>query len=524
RTVDKGLRKLERAIETLRKDGQSVISGDDAWDLHQTDGFLIELTEAIAARNNVSVDRGRFRELMKQHKGISGSDAFDTSVMKAGPLDAIRQTCAGTEFLGYETTQADGEVVGIVAENQLVDVLNSVGHESPITVVLNRTPFYGEAGGQVGDTGVLESANCRFKVQDTQRHGGFILHRGHLRRGSLGVGEIVNAQVDASRRAGIRRAHSATHLLHHALQKTLGSHATQRGSKVEEDSLRFDFTQPRPIPREQLIAIENEVNARIAEGATVTSQVMDLDAARKSGATALFGEKYPDRVRVVSMGDFSRELCGGTHLTNTGQVGLCKIVGEESVAAGTRRVSALTGEKALEKVRHDEQLLIEIAQLVKAPRVDDIPQRVSALIDEVRTLKQNLHKLSAQAAVGLVDELLEKAVDIAGVKVIVHQAADWDADTMRSHIDQLRGKASPLAVLFGSGSEGKVLLIAALSKDLVERGLSAGDWVKAAAKAVGGGGGGRPDLAQAGGKHPEKLPQAMTDAVEYLRGKLTTSN
>lgn len=521
RTVDKGLKKLERAIETLRKDGRSAISGDDAFDLHQTDGFLIELTEAIAARNNVSVDRGRFRELMKEHHKVSGSDAFDDSVMKAGPLDAIRQTCAGTEFLGYETTQADGEVVGIVAENQLVDVLNSVGHESPVMVVLNRTPFYGEAGGQVGDTGILESANCQFQVQDTQRHGGFILHRGHLRRGSLRVGEILNARVDSQRRTGIRRAHSATHLLHHALQKTLGTHATQRGSKVEEDALRFDFTQPRPIPREQLIAIENEVNARIAEGATVSSQVMDIDAARKSGATALFGEKYPDRVRVVSMGDFSRELCGGTHLTNTGQVGLCKIVGEESVAAGTRRITALTGEKALEKVRHDEQLLIEIAQLVKAPRVEDVPQRVSALVDEVRTLKQNLHKLSAQAAVGLVDELLEKGVDVAGVKVIVHQAADWDADAMRAHIDQLRGKVSPLAVLFGSANEGKVLLIAALSKDLVERGFSAGDWVKAAAKAVGGGGGGRPDLAQAGGKHPEKLPQAMTDAVEYLRGKLT---
>jgi alanyl-tRNA synthetase len=516
RTVDKGLKKLERAIEALRQDDRCVISGDDAFDLHQTDGFLIELTEAIAARNNLSVDRGRFRELMNQHHQISGGGGFDPAVMKAGPLDALRQTCAGTLFLGYETTQADGEVVGIVAENQLVDVLNSIGHESPVVVVLNRTPFYGEAGGQVGDTGVLESADGQFQVLDTQRHGGFILHRGHLRRGRLRVGEIVNARVDAHRRAGIRRAHSATHLLHHALQKSLGSHATQRGSKVEEDSLRFDFTQPRAIPREQLIAIENEVNARIAEGATVSSQVMDLDAARKSGATALFGEKYPDRVRVVSMGDFSRELCGGTHLTNTGQVGLCKIVGEESVAAGTRRITALTGEKALEKVRNDEQLLVEIAQLVKAPRIEDIPPRVSALVDEVRTLKQNLHKLSAQAAVGLVDELIARAVDVGGVKIIVHQADDWDADTMRAHIDQLRSKVSPLAVLFGSGSDGKVLLIAALSKELVEAGMSAGDWVKTVAKVVGGGGGGRADLAQAGGKHAERLPEALQTGRELL--------
>jgi alanyl-tRNA synthetase len=520
RTVEKGLKKLERAVETLRADGKCTISGDDAFDLHQTDGFLIELTEAIAARNNLSVDRSRFRELMEEHHQISRQRPFDVGVMRAGPLDALRQTCAGTEFLGYETTQADGEVVGIVAEDHLVDVLNEVGHESPVVVVLNRTPFYGEAGGQVGDTGTLESRECEFKVLDTQRHGGFILHRGHLRRGTLRVGMIVNARVDAQRRAGIRRAHSATHLLHHALQKALGSHATQRGSKVEEDWLRFDFTQPRAIPREQLAEIEDEVNARVAEGATVSAEVMDLDAARKSGAMALFGEKYPDRVRVVSMGDFSRELCGGTHLTNTGQVGLCKIVGEESVAAGTRRITALTGSKALEKVRHDEQLLVELAQTVKAPRVEELPQRVSALVEEVRTLRQSLHKLSAQAAVGQADELLEQAVDVAGVKIVVHEGQGWDADMMRSQIDELRRKVSPLAVLFGSAADGKVLLVAALSKDLVERGFSAGDWVKATARAVGGGGGGRPDLAQAGGKFPDKLPQAMKDAVDYLRGKL----
>ena len=521
RTVDKGLKKLERCIDSVRREGASIIPGDVAFDLHQTDGFLIDLTEAIAARNNLAVDRVRFRECMDELRGVSGKDAFENSVMKAGPLDALRETCTATEFLGYETTQADGEVVGIVAENRLVDELNEVGHESPIAVVLNRTPFYGEAGGQVGDTGVLEAPSCEFKVIDTQRYGGFIVHKGHLRRGRLAVGTILNARVNAEKRAGIRRAHSATHLLHHALQKTLGSHAMQRGSKVDEDFLRFDFTQPRPISREQLAEIENRINARVAEGATVCSEIMDLEKARESGATALFGEKYPDRVRVVSMGDFSRELCGGTHLANTGQVGLCKIVGEESVAAGTRRITALTGVKALEKVRHDEQMLVELAQLVKSPRVEDLPHRVAGLVEEIRTLKHSLQKASAQAAVGLVDELIAKGVDVNGVKVIVHQGADWDADTMRAHIDQLRSKVSPVAILFGSGGEGKVLLIAALSKELVERGLSAGDWVKAAAKLVGGGGGGRPDLAQAGGKIPEKLPEALAEGLEFIKKKLT---
>jgi alanyl-tRNA synthetase len=220
------------------------------------------------------------------------------------------------------------------------------------------------------------------------------------------------------------------------------------------------------------------------------------------------------------MGDFSKELCGGTHLSNTGQVGFCKIIGEESVAAGTRRITALTGEKALERIRHDEQTLIDIAQLVKAPRVDDVPQRVAALVEEVKTLRQQLSKLSTQASAGFVDELVAKAVEVAGVKVVAHQSDDWTVDQMRDQIDQLRRKASPLAVILASGAGGKVTLIAALSKELTAKGLSAVDWVKASAKAVGGGGGGRPDLAQAGGKSPEHLPQALKDAVEYLRGKL----
>jgi alanyl-tRNA synthetase len=434
RSIERGYRKLEKYIDAAQKSGSGLISGDDSFDLHQTDGFLVELTEAIAARSNLRIDRGRFNELMDEHRGVSGSDAFADSVMKAGPLDVLRETHEGTEFLGYETIEAAGEIIGIVAEERLVESLTEVGHEKPVVVVLDRSPFYGEAGGQVGDTGTLASADCLFNVQDTQRHGGFILHIGHLRKGKLTIGMKLTARVDAERRAGIRRAHSATHLLHHALQKTLGGHATQRGSKVENDQLRFDFTQPRPIPREQLIEIENEINRRVAEGAPVTWEVMDIDDAKKAGATALFGEKYPDRVRVVTMGGFSKELCGGTHLSNTGQVGLCKLVGEESVAAGTRRITALTGERALEKVRHDEELLVQLAQTVKAPRIEDLPQRVTALVEEVRDLRRNLAKLTERSAADIVGELVEKAVDVSGVKVIAHQADDLNADTMRSLI------------------------------------------------------------------------------------------
>ena len=518
RTVENGLRKLERQMEQARAKGTGVIPGDDAWDLHQTDGFLIEMTEAIAAKNNLRVDRSRFNQLRKEHQDTNRPTV--NTVMKAGPLDALREAYAGTEFLGYTSVESEGDVIGILAEDRLVDTLQEIGHEAPVVVVLDRTPFYGEAGGQVGDSGVLFGNDSEFAVENTLRSGDFILHVGHLRRGQLQVGERVTAQIDAERRAGIRRAHSATHLLHHALQKTLGSHATQRGSKVDADILRFDFTQPRPIAPAELVQIEDEINARIAEGATVTSQVMDLDDARKSGATALFGEKYPDRVRVVSMGDFSRELCGGTHLTTTGQVGFCKVISEESVAAGTRRITALTGAKALDKVRRDEMLLQDLARVVKAPRTEDLAQRIAALVDEVRSLKQELAKKTSASAAGTIDDLVKQAVDVGGVKIIAHHAPDLDADAMRTHIDQLRRKVSPLAVMLGSGSDGKVLLTAGLSKELVERGLSAVDWVKAAAKVVGGGGGGRPDLAQAGGKLPEKLPEALETGVNYLRTRL----
>jgi alanyl-tRNA synthetase len=367
---------------------------------------------------------------------------------------------------------------------------------------------------------MLESPECVFEVTDTQKQAGFFVHLGHLRRGVLRAGMKLTARVDLERRNGIRRAHSATHLLHHALQKTLGGHATQRGSRVENDLLRFDFTQPKAIPRETLAEIEREINARINEGAAVSTTLMNLEQARQSGATALFGEKYADEVRVVTMGSFSRELCGGTHLSNTGQVGLCKLVSEESVAAGTRRITALTGVRALQKIREDEQLLLNLAQQVKAPRVEDLPQRVEALLEELKTLKRELSKHTAQAAAGLVDELVANALDIGGIKVITHRCDEWDADSMRAQIDQLRRKASPLAVLLAAGGEGKVLLVASVGKELIDRGISAVDWVKASAKAVGGGGGGRPDLAQAGGKKPEAIPQSLADAVEYLRGRL----
>ncbi len=519
-TIEKGLGKFDRLIEQARASGSSVVSGDDAFELHQTDGFLIEMTEALAARQNLTVDRRRFDLRMRKHQTQSGAEAFSDAVMSEGPLDALRKTSGGTEFLGYETTEADTEIVGIIAEKQLVDQLTEVGQASPVAVVLDRTPFYGEAGGQVGDTGALVGDDCRFRVLDTLRDGELLLHVGHLQSGRLEVGGKLAAQVEASRRAGIRRAHSATHLLHHALRKTLGEDATQRGSKVEQDALRFDFAHRKALTSEELLQVEDEINARIATGAPVTTSLMNIQEARECGAMALFGEKYPDRVRVVRMGDFSTELCGGTHLENTGQVGICKLLKDELIASGVRRITALTGPKALERIRETEDLLKEMVALLKTPQPEDLPRRVATLQEELHAVRRELAKQTSRSVAGTVDDLIHTAEVIDGVKIVVHDAQDAGRETHRDFIDQIRGKASPVAILLGSVFDRKVALTAALSKDLIGRGLSAAECVKAAAKVAGGGGGGRPDMAEAGGKNTEKLADALTEGENYYRGKL----
>jgi alanyl-tRNA synthetase len=519
--IEKGLSKFDKCLEKAQSTGSNKISGDDAFDLHQTDGFLIELTEAMAAKKNLAVDLERFKYLMNQHKIGSGSGAFLDAVMAEGPLDAIRKTAGGTQFLGYDALEAETEVVGIIAEKQLVEQLDEVGHATPVALVLDRTPFYGEAGGQVGDVGRLASADCEFDVIDTQRDGSLILHIGHLKRGRLEVGQKLTATVDLERRAAIRRAHSATHLLHYALRTTLGESATQRGSKVERDQLRFDFAHKRALTSEEILKIEDVINERIAEGAAVATRVMRLDEAKKLGAMALFGEKYPDPVRVVSMGGFSVELCGGTHLTTTGQVGLCKIIAEEPVAKGVRRVVAMTGPRALQRIRDIETLQKEMSVLLKTPQAADMPRRISALLDELHGVKKELAAHTTKSLGGTAEAFFSTAEEVGDVKIITQTTNIADRDTLRELIDQIRANHAKVAILIGSAIDGKVALTAAVSKDLTQRGVSASDCVRVAAKIVGGGGGGRPDLAEAGGKNPEKLPQALAAGAEYYRSKLT---
>lgn len=516
--VDRGMPKFQKLADKAKSSG-AVFSGEAAFDLHQTDGFLIELTESLAAQAGLSVDRAAFDRCKKEHEAKSGSGAFANSVMAGGPIDSLRKQ-GGTTFLGYESTAAtDCKIVGIIFAGELVAEFASVGHGEPIGIALDKTPFYGESGGQVGDVGTLTANGIEFDVIDTQKDGDLWLHIGTLKRGKLSVGQTVTATVNAQRRSGIRRAHSATHILHHALRQTLGDQATQRGSKVDQDTFRFDFTHGQPVSETELQTIETEINARIAEGSPVMTRLLPIDEARKLGAMALFGEKYPDNVRVVSMGDWSIELCGGTHLTNSGQVGFCKIVAEEPVAKGVRRISAVTGAKALDRVRQTELLVKELCVALKAP-ADELSRRIAALQDELRDAKRELAKHASQAAAGAVDTLIANAETIGGVRVITYLAENVTRDAIREMIDTLRDKAAPAAVLIGAVIDGKVSLTAAVTKDLIARGLSAGDCVKLAAKQVGGGGGGRPDMAEAGGKDPSKLVDALKAGAEYFRSKL----
>jgi alanyl-tRNA synthetase len=517
-SVDAGLDRIGRIFDQMKQQRRGVVSGAEAADMFQTHGFPPELFETLAAERNLAFDWNGFRREMEQH-GIESGGGQKVELFRHDPLEALKKALHGSRFLGYDTLEVhDAKLIGIIAGDQLCEHVDEVDHEHPIIVVLDKTPFYGEMGGQVGDHGEIVGLDFCFEVIDTLVDGGFTLHRGHVREGRLALGTLAAARVDPQRRQGIRRAHSATHLLHYALRKHLGPHALQQGSKVDDDWLRFDFAHPAAVTSDELMRIEDEVNGKCLAGEPIASTDMPLVEARATGAMMLFGEKYPDLVRVVSVGTFSKELCGGTHLTNTGQVGSFRIVGEESVAAGTRRITAMTGRGAFENIRQCQTTVTRAAVALRVP-ADEVADRVETLVKELRQLKK-------QAASGpkggpTVEQLLDEAGDVGGVKVVVSEVGGG-SNELRQMIDQLRRKAAPIAVLLAGREEEtqKVTLIAGLSRDLVERGLDAVAWVRAASKLVDGGGGGRPDMAQAGGKLPEKLPQALEAARSTIEKSL----
>jgi alanyl-tRNA synthetase len=524
RNLENGLRLLQDTFKKTKAAGSDVIAGDAAFDLLSTYGIPVEVTESLAADQNLRVDMAAFETARVKFSAVSRGTAEAADVFATGPLDTLKEAYHhGTEFLGYQTTEADATVIGILEQGQLAELAVPSETGPPIALVLDRTPFYAEAGGQVGDTGTIQGSGFVFQVEDTKRDHDFILHLGRVSQGTVSLGKQARAVVDASRRQAIRRAHSATHVLHHALHRHLGKHAQQAGSKVEPDRLRFDFANPEAVGKERLDQVEKTVNTLVMTGSAVGWTLMPIAEARTLGAMALFGEKYPDIVRVVSMGDFSRELCGGTHLDNVGQVGLFKILGEESVAAGTRRITALTGQAALDYVHQEEEALAQVAAILRVPQAQ-VGDRVAALIDEIKTLKKQVSERRVDTAPKLsADDLLAGARSIGGATVIARSVDNQTPDDMRVLIDALRRKQTTgLAVLLITVAEGKVSLVAGLSRDLIERGLHAGNWLKQVAPIVDGGGGGRPDLAQAGGKNPEKVTEALEAAIKSMDALLGT--
>lgn len=521
--LENSLKYLNDTFKRTKAAGSAVVAGRDAFDLHSTYGIPVEITASLAAENDLSVDMSGFDAAMKDFAELTRGTSEAAAVFTAGPLDALKRDYhSGNAFLGYETTAADAAVIAVVSQDRLVDRAGTMKEtDPPIALVLDQTPFYGESGGQVGDTGIIENDAFLFRVIDTQKENVFTLHIGRIERGEITVGGSVRAAVDTERREAIRRAHSATHVLHHALQTHLGKHARQAGSKVEPDRLRFDFANAEAVGKDRLRAIEQTVNELVLRGDAVSWSIMPIERARELGATALFGEKYPERVRVVRMGDYSLELCGGTHLDNVGKAGLFKIVGEESVSAGTRRITALTGRAALDHVRQEEETLAAAAAALRVSPAQ-IPVRVQALLDEIKSLKKQASKVKSETAPKVsTDDLLARAEKKNGVSIVVAAVDATSPDDLRQMVDVLRRKAgSGLAALLISAVDGKVYLVAGMTSDVTDRGLHAGLWLKEVAPIVGGGGGGRPDMAQAGGKDPARIADAVRKAIESIDAKV----
>ena len=508
-TLDQGMSILEQAIADLK---DKTIPGSTIFKLYDTYGFPADLTNDIARERGLTLDMDSFEvEMEQQRERARAASNFTGQVVEA--LDVEGET----KFTGYEHLDGQAKVQAIYVDGKAVDEIHQ--NQSGL-LILDQTPFYAESGGQVGDCGMLSCGKAKFAVTDTQKQGASIFgHYGEVREGSIKVGDTLEANVDAENRQAIMYNHSATHLLHAALRQVLGEHVTQKGSQVQAERLRFDFSHFEPISDSQLKEIEHLVNKHIRINHDVATQIMTPDAAKASGAMALFGEKYGDEVRVLSMGDFSVELCGGTHVSHTGDIGLFKITSETGVAAGVRRIEAVTGEYALNWIDDNEQQLSEVAALLKGKR-DDVASRVTQLVNKTRTLEKELEQLKAKLASSTGSDLASQAVDIHGIKVLAANLEGADVKTLRDTLDQLKNKLGTSAIVLASVSGDKISLVAGVSKDAMNR-VKAGDLVNSVASQVGGKGGGRPDMAQAGGNQPENLAVALQSVPNWVQTQVS---
>ncbi|WP_038905337.1 alanine--tRNA ligase [Dickeya zeae] len=507
RTLERGLLLLDEEIKQLKGD---TLSGEAAFRLYDTYGFPVDLTADVCRERNLKVDEAGFERAMEAQR----QRARDASGFGADYNSLIRVD-ASTAFCGYERTEQQSTVVAIYRQGESVQEIQA-GDDA--VVILSETPFYGESGGQVGDQGELVSATARFSVADAQKYGQAIGHIGSLAQGVLRVNDKVNAVVDQVRRDRIRLNHSATHLLHAALRQVLGEHVAQKGSLVNDSYLRFDFSHPEAMKPEQIRQVEDIVNTQIRRNLSIDTDVMALDAARAKGAMALFGEKYDEHVRVLSMGDFSIELCGGTHARRTGDIGLFRIVSESGTAAGIRRIEAVTGENAIVALHEQSDVLHEVTQLVKGDS-NNLADKVRSLLERNRGLEKELQQLKEQQAAQESSSLSSKAKEINGVKLLVTQLNNVEPKLLRTMVDDLKNQLGSAVIVLSTVADGKVSLIAGVTKELTDR-VKAGELVGFVANQVGGKGGGRPDMAQAGGSDVDALPSALTSVEAWVVDKL----
>ncbi|EBG3972482.1 alanine--tRNA ligase [Salmonella enterica] len=507
RTLERGLALLDEELAKLQGD---TLDGETAFRLYDTYGFPVDLTADVCRERNIKVDEAGFEAAMEEQR----RRAREASGFGAD-YNAMIRVDSASEFKGYDHLELNGKVTALFVDGKAVEAINA-GQEA--VVVLDQTPFYAESGGQVGDKGELKGAGFTFAVDDTQKYGQAIGHLGKLSAGALKVGDAVQADVDEARRARIRLNHSATHLMHAALRQVLGTHVAQKGSLVSDKVLRFDFSHNEAMKPSEIRQVEDLVNAQIRRNLPIETNIMDLDAARAKGAMALFGEKYDERVRVLSMGDFSTELCGGTHASRTGDIGLFRIISESGTAAGIRRIEAVTGEGAMATVHAQSDRLNDIAHLLKGDS-QNLGDKVRAVLERTRQLEKELQQLKDQAAAQESANLSSKAVDLNGVKLLVSELAGIEAKMLRTMVDDLKNQLGSTVIVLATVVEGKVSLIAGVSKDVTDR-VKAGELIGMVAQQVGGKGGGRPDMAQAGGTDAAALPAALASVQGWVSAKL----
>ncbi|ACL69332.1 alanine--tRNA ligase [Halothermothrix orenii] len=514
-TLEQGLNILNEMMEEMKDKGEKILSGKNAFKLYDTYGFPLDLTRDVLAEHGYKVDEDVFtREMEKQRErarqaradvGFSGTDG-------EGIYKELREELGETEFTGYRSLSNTTRIVGIVKDGQPVESLNN-GEKGEI--ILNVTPFYARGGGQVGDKGILIDSEHRARVYDTRKKGGLTVHYTEVEKGEFRIDQVVEARVDEELRYNIARNHSTTHLLHKTLKEVLGDHVNQSGSLVAPDRLRFDFSHYAPLTEEEINRIEDTVNEKILSNLPVEILEMPFEKAKEMGAVALFGEKYGHIVRVVKIGDYSIELCGGTHVDRTGEIGSFKIVSEGSVAAGVRRIEALTGKSVLEHIRKNDNTIKKISSILKTSP-DEVIGRLSGLLEEQNELENKLQSLKDQLATSRVDELVDEVQKINGVKVLTAELKGIESDNLRKLSDKLKEKMESGIIVLASNLGNKVIFVSVVTDDLVERGFHAGKLIGKVARVTGGGGGGRPDMAQAGGKKVDKITEALDEGKRII--------